>query len=500
MAERLGEGYIEIFGMDARFNESLRQVQRNMAATTKMVAAGQRAMGLGPNAPIPARDALGRFTAGAGVPRGPAMHPFFPGRDIKGRFVGQGGGADEAKGQIEGVSGAYKALMGLYAVKVAGGVFVDAVTRGGDMIETLQKTRVVFGAATGSVTNMVDDMASKFGSNKGVMLDAASQFGLIGQAAKMSEFQSAKMAVAMTRLADDASSFYNVPLDVALQKIQAGLVGQSRPLREFGVLINIATVNAKAAEMGFKAVHGQFSEGEKVMARMALITEGLNKAQGDHAKTMDTYANQIRQLSGDWENLKTAMGMPLAGATAGILSSARQGSGGSGFFSGFRGALVGAVEEAFFPDEKKMGARMGVDSKEMTAPIIKAMSPMEKFFAERQKYDQFMSDKYMKENAFKGGGVGGPFGMMGNLGLMMANQSMTEDIDKKIALKQREQDQWGGSHVTDPLSFMRDAQERILKPMDETAKAQLDELKAIREVLESKEGSQGGMILRGRES
>lgn len=550
MADKLGEGYIEIFGLDAKFNASMKQVQAQLASTIQlaktaqasvssvgaspagrvsaMVSAGRAAMGLGgaavgngPVVPPTIKGAMGIFGPGMTVSQAQRYskmpHPTMPGLNALGQPMagsgaaaagattgGVGGGG--AAGQIQTVTSLYRDLMGLYAARVVGGVFVDAVKSGGDMIETLQKTRVTFGAATGSVNAMVDDMAAKFGSNKGVMLDAAAQFGLIGQAAHMSEAESAKLATTFTRLADDASSFYNVPLEVALRKIQSGLTGQSRPLRDFGVMLNISVVNARAAEMGFKRLNGNFSEAEKIMARASLITEQLNKAQGDHGRTMDTYANQVRQLAGDFENLKTAIGMPMAAAAAGIMSSARTGAKQEGFFGGARGAVIGAITEAFFPDQAKMDARMGVNSKEMTAAIIKPLeTPMEKFQRERAAYDQFMFNKGVardKATAIEFG----PMGMMGGIGQMMNAQAMLSGVgdirglDKKIAKAERQE--WGGGHVTDTLGFLRQAQESILKPQDETQKEQLAELKAIREAIvrSTPDGKARGAVLRGRES
>ncbi|MCV6900945.1 hypothetical protein OE165_28330, partial [Escherichia coli] len=80
--------------------------------------------------------------------------------------------------------------------------------------------------------------------------------------------------------ADDASSFYNVPLESALEKIRSGLVGEAEPLRAFGVLLSEAAVKQQALAMGVRPVNGELSEQEKVMARVELITKGLNKAQG----------------------------------------------------------------------------------------------------------------------------------------------------------------------------------------------------------------------------
>lgn len=195
--------------------------------------------------------------------------------------------------------------------------------QGSNLFETMNKVDVTFGRSRETVIAMANDMAIRFGTVKGVSLDAAANFGLIGQAVGMTESQSAALAVQMTRLADDASSFFNVPMDVALEKIRAGLTGQIRPLREFGVLLSKSAVDHELMAMGVQKVHGEFTEQEKVMARVKIITEGLAKAQGDHERTMGSYVNQVRKARGEMENYSASIGAGVAGAEAQFLVNVR---------------------------------------------------------------------------------------------------------------------------------------------------------------------------------
>ena len=83
-----------------------------------------------------------------------------------------------------------------------------------DLNETIAKTEQVFGSATSVVTGSAEEMATKFGVVKTEFLDAASMFGLIAQAG-IASGKSAEMSVSLAKLATDASSFYNIPVDVA---------------------------------------------------------------------------------------------------------------------------------------------------------------------------------------------------------------------------------------------------------------------------------------------
>ncbi len=175
-------------------------------------------------------------------------------------------GLNAAKAQITDFSAKANSLLGALgvglSVAAAGKFLLDATKAGSDLGETMNKVKEVFKESSGVVNAMADDMARKFGAVKGVTLDAASNLGLVAQGAGLSAKQAADLSVKMTRLADDASSFYNVELDVALEKIRSGLVGEAEPLRAFGVLLSEANMKAAATALGFKAVGGEFTEQE----------------------------------------------------------------------------------------------------------------------------------------------------------------------------------------------------------------------------------------------
>jgi hypothetical protein len=204
-------------------------------------------------------------------------------------------------------------------VMIAGGVagaalgkfLWDSVQAAGNLNETMSKVGVTFGNSAGQVVAFADQMANSFGLVKREVLDAASAFGLILQGSGMTADASAELSIQLAKLAADASSFYNVPVAEALEKIRSGLVGEAEPLRAFGVLLSEGAVQAKAAEMGFEAMGGKFTEAAKSAARSQLIIEGLTKASGDLERTSDSLSNRQKKLAGDFDNLKASIGASL---------------------------------------------------------------------------------------------------------------------------------------------------------------------------------------------
>jgi hypothetical protein len=232
-------------------------------------------------------------------------------------------GLSSVRGKLATAAGEFRRLATIpFMIGGAGltAFIMRAASAASDLQETMSKTKQVFGDSTAAVVTFADTMANKFGLVRTEVLDAASSFGLILQGAGMAAQASAELSIRLAQLAADASSFYNVPIDIALEKIRAGLSGEAEPLRAFGVLLSEAAVKAKVAAMGFD----ELTDATKAAARAQLIVEGLAKASGDLERTQDGLANQTRRLAGEWENLMATIGKmatgPLADLTSGLNS------------------------------------------------------------------------------------------------------------------------------------------------------------------------------------
>jgi hypothetical protein len=201
-------------------------------------------------------------------------------------------------------------------VAIAGGlagagltkILIDATAKAGDLNETLSKVGVIFGPQAALVGKFADDMADKFGNVKRETLDAVASFGQVLQASGMARDASAQMAIRLATLADDLASQDNIPVADAIQKITSGLVGEAEPLRKHGVLLSEAAMKQQALKMGLAGATTGLSEQEKVLARVQIIFEQLNRVVGDHAATLGGLNNQQKKLAGDFENLQTAVG------------------------------------------------------------------------------------------------------------------------------------------------------------------------------------------------
>ena len=187
----------------------------------------------------------------------------------------------------------------------------NAIDAASDLGESQNKARVVLGQAVAQINEFAQTSASALGLSKQKTLEATATLGNLFTAMKIGKQPAADMSISIVKLASDLASFNNVKPEVALEKLRAGLTGEAEPLKALGVMLNETTMKAKATEMGFKAVGGQFTEQQKVMARYALILEQTKTAQGDFANTLTGLANATRIAKANFEDLSAELGARL---------------------------------------------------------------------------------------------------------------------------------------------------------------------------------------------
>ena len=217
-------------------------------------------------------------------------------------------------GQISLAAGAAFAAVGAKSIGLAV-----------DFEESLSKAQQIFGDAAKGIEANAKGAASAVGLSQAEFLEAASSFGVFGKAAGLTGGDLATFSDDLVTVAADVASFNNLKPEEALTKLQAGLRGSNEPLQSIGVLINAAGVEAKALEMGLAGANGEISEGNKIMARQALILEQLGKqgALGDFERTSGGLANQQRILTARFKNLGIALGkilLPIAEKVSRVIS------------------------------------------------------------------------------------------------------------------------------------------------------------------------------------
>jgi len=231
----------------------------------------------------------------------------------------------ESEKALSDLGNSFKNAAKVFAVGAAavGAGAVVAIKKASDLNETISKVGVIFGDADKQIQEFAKTAASSLGQTRQQALDAAATFGIFGKAAGLAGTDLAKFSTDFTTLASDLASFNNTTPEQAINAIGAALRGEAEPLRQYGVLLNDATLKQAALELGIYDGNGALTAQQKILAAQKVIFEQTGDAQGDFARTSDGLANQTRILQAQLENVVTVIGtalLPVAQELVGWIS------------------------------------------------------------------------------------------------------------------------------------------------------------------------------------
>lgn len=169
-----------------------------------------------------------------------------------------------------------------------------------DLAEVQNVVDVTFGSATEAINSWSKECLAAYGMNE---VSAKRYAGTIGAMLKSSGLAGdaiVDMSKDMVGLAGDMASFYNLDLETAFEKIRSGISGETEPLKQLGINMSVANLEAYALSQGIKTSYNEMSQAEQVMLRYNYLMSTTADAQGDFARTQDSYANQTRLLSESW--------------------------------------------------------------------------------------------------------------------------------------------------------------------------------------------------------
>lgn len=129
----------------------------------------------------------------------------------------------------------------------------------------------------------------------------------------------ADLSVTLTKLAVDVGSFKNELAPNVMMAFQSALVGNHEAVRRFGIVITEAELKQELFRMGITKNINQVTAQEKVMARLNLLIAGTGDAQGDAAKTADSFANRSQALNAQLRALAADLGDELLPAAKEIV-------------------------------------------------------------------------------------------------------------------------------------------------------------------------------------
>lgn len=208
------------------------------------------------------------------------------------------------------------------AVAAAGLVMgKKAADAASDLEEAVNKSNEVFERSGPAMLKWADDAATAMGMSRDAALDGAASFGAMLKPMGVAPQQAAVMSRKMTELASDMASFNNEDPTEMLDRLRAGLSGESEPLKRFGSVLSETRVKQFAYAQGIAETGEKLTEQQKIQARYGLLLKDTADQQGDFARTSDGMANAQRIASAQLRDTAAVMGRILIPIVAKGLSA-----------------------------------------------------------------------------------------------------------------------------------------------------------------------------------
>lgn len=197
------------------------------------------------------------------------------------------------------------------AGSAVGDFIKQGITLASDLTEVQNVVDVTFGDGAEQIYAWADAAAESFGMSS---LSAQEYNGTMGAMLKsmgLTDDKVKEMSMDMVGLAGDMASFYNLDVEKAFEKIRSGISGETEPLKQLGINMSVANLEAYALSQGIETAYKNMSEAEKATLRYNYLMSVTADAQGDFARTSDSFANQQRILQLQTENLAASFGEKL---------------------------------------------------------------------------------------------------------------------------------------------------------------------------------------------
>lgn len=222
--------------------------------------------------------------------------------------------------QLGGIAGTANGLVGS-AFKGLGGIIAGAFAVGGlinfgkeainlasDLQEVQNVVDVTFRSMSGEINNWSQSLINDFGLSELAGKKYASTMGAMLKSSGLTGVAMKDMSKSLTELSADVASFYNLSNDEAYQKVFSGMTGETEPLKALGINMSVANMEAFALSQGITKAWMSMTQAEQTMLRYNYLMQVTADAQGDFARTSNSWANQVKVMGEQWKIFQGTMG------------------------------------------------------------------------------------------------------------------------------------------------------------------------------------------------
>lgn len=234
-------------------------------------------------------------------------------------------GLKSISGQAEGLTATFKKLGNAVAAAFAISKIVqfgrEAVELGSNVAEVQNVVDVAFGEVAYKVEAFADTAIESFGMSQLAAKKTASTYMAMAKNMGISMDAASDMAITLAGLTGDVASFYNISQELADIKLKSVFTGETETLKDLGIVMTQANLEAYALANGIDKSLSAMSQAELVTLRYNFVLEQLSDASGDFIRTQDSWANQTRILSMQWQEFMSIIGQALIQVLRPVLST-----------------------------------------------------------------------------------------------------------------------------------------------------------------------------------
>lgn len=229
--------------------------------------------------------------------------------------------------KLGGIMGSvFSTALGFGVAQIAGQIVQGLIRVGNQAIQLssdIEEVQNVVDTAFGSMAYKCEEFADiaidQFGMSKLSAKQTASTYMAMAKSMGISMGAASDMAIETAKLTGDVASFYNISTDLASVKLKSIFTGETETLKDLGVVMTEVNLKQFALQQGIKKSYNQMTQAEKVSLRYNFVMNTLKDAQGDFARTSDSWANQTRVLSERFKELLSILGGGLIRALTPVV-------------------------------------------------------------------------------------------------------------------------------------------------------------------------------------
>ena len=194
------------------------------------------------------------------------------------------------------------------ALKRAASVIGSWITQSNQYVEDVNLFTASMGDYADEAKNYAEHVGEVLGIDPGQFMRNQGVFNTIIAGFGVASDKASLMSKNLTQLGYDISSFYNISVEDAMQKLQSGISGELEPLRRLGYDLSVARLQEEALALGITKKVSAMSQAEKSQLRYYAVMKQVQTVQGDMARTLTSPANQIRVLQAQVTQCARALG------------------------------------------------------------------------------------------------------------------------------------------------------------------------------------------------